>query len=89
MTAASLRPHDEKLLRRAFDVAKRARDAGDHPFGAVLAYYEGKILMEQGSGFTSEGGGDRTGPFPAATRVARRATPQPLVPRQMYALHRG
>ena len=57
---ASLRPYDETLLRRAFDAAKCARDAGDHPFGAVLADDEGKVLMKQGSGFTSEGG-DRTG----------------------------
>jgi len=55
-----LRVYDEALLRRSFDVAKRARGAGDRPFGAVLADSEGKVLMEQGSGFTSEGG-DRTG----------------------------
>jgi tRNA(Arg) A34 adenosine deaminase TadA len=59
MTAASVRPHDETLLRAAFDVARRSRDAGDHPFGSVLADGDGKPLMEQGNGFTSEGG-DRT-----------------------------
>jgi tRNA(Arg) A34 adenosine deaminase TadA len=59
MTAASLRPYDEALLRRAFDVARRSRAAGDHPFGSVLADGEGRALMEQGNGFTSEGG-DRT-----------------------------
>ena len=32
---ASLRPYDETLLRLAFDVAKRSREAGDHPFGSV------------------------------------------------------
>ena len=32
---------------------------GDHPFGSVLADSEGNLLMEQGNGFTSEGG-DRT-----------------------------
>jgi tRNA(Arg) A34 adenosine deaminase TadA len=32
----ALQPHDESPLRRAFDVAKRASDAGDRPFGAVL-----------------------------------------------------
>jgi len=58
MTAA-LRPHDEALLRLAFDVARRSRAAGDHPFGAVLADGEGRLIMEQGNGFTSEGG-DRT-----------------------------
>ena len=55
----SLRPYDETLLRKAFDVARRARDAGDHPFGSVLADGDGNVLMEQGNGFTNEGR-DRT-----------------------------
>lgn len=59
MTVASLRPYDEALLRRAFEVARRSRAGGDHPFGSVLADGEGKLLMEQGNGYTSEGG-DRT-----------------------------
>ncbi len=59
MTAPIPRPYDEALLRQAFEVAKRSRAAGDHPFGSVLADGEGKLLMEQGNGFTSEGG-DRT-----------------------------
>ena len=59
MTAASLRTYDEALLRRAFDVASRSRAAGDHPFGSLLADGEGRALMEQGNGYTSEGG-DRT-----------------------------
>jgi len=58
MTAA-LRPYDETMLRLAFDVARRSRAAGDHPFGSVLADPEGKLLMEQANGYTSEGG-DRT-----------------------------
>ena len=56
---ASLRPYDQALLRKAFDVARRAREAGDHPFGSVLADEHGNLLMEQGNGFTSEGR-DRT-----------------------------
>lgn len=59
MTAPSHRPYDEALLRRAFDVARRSRAAGDHPFGSLLADGEGRALMEQGNGYTSEGG-DRT-----------------------------
>ena len=50
---------DETLLRRAFAVAAKAREQGDHPFGAVLADAEGNVLMEQGNGYSSEGG-DRT-----------------------------
>ena len=53
------RPYDETLLREAFEVAKRAREAGDHPFGALLADRDGKVLRQQGNGYTSEGH-DRT-----------------------------
>ena len=56
---AVLRPYDEALLapllRRRQALARR----GDHPFGSVLADGEGNLLMEQGNGYTSEGG-DRT-----------------------------
>ncbi|TIS72505.1 MAG: nucleoside deaminase, partial [Mesorhizobium sp.] len=31
------RPYDERLLRQAFEVARKARDAGEHPFGSLLA----------------------------------------------------
>jgi tRNA(Arg) A34 adenosine deaminase TadA len=45
----------EALLRRAFAVARRARETGDHPFGCLLAGPDGAVLMEQGNGFTAEG----------------------------------
>jgi tRNA(Arg) A34 adenosine deaminase TadA len=51
--------HDEALLRLAFEVARKARDGGDHPFGSILADVDGNVLMQQGNGYTSEGG-DRT-----------------------------
>jgi tRNA(Arg) A34 adenosine deaminase TadA len=50
---------DETLLRIAFDVARKARETGDHPFGSILADASGKVLMQQGNGYSSEGG-DRT-----------------------------
>ncbi|HWK47080.1 MAG TPA: nucleoside deaminase [Stellaceae bacterium] len=43
-------------LRAAFAVAERARAAGDHPFGALLVGPDGTILLEQGNGYTAEGG---------------------------------
>jgi tRNA(Arg) A34 adenosine deaminase TadA len=46
----------ETLLRKAFAVAAKARDAGDHPFGSILVGPDGVVLMEQGNGFTAEGG---------------------------------
>ena len=53
------RDEDEWLLRQAFAVAARAREGGDHPFGAVLADAHGTVLREQGNGYSAEGG-DRT-----------------------------
>ena len=53
------RPYDERLLRQAFEVARKARDAGEHPFGALLADKDGNVLREQLNGYKS-GGGDRT-----------------------------
>ena len=46
---------DETHLRRAFVVADAARRNGDHPFGAILVGADGRVLMEQGNGFSSEG----------------------------------
>ena len=43
------------FLRRAFDVARRARAGGDHPFGAVLVGADGRVLMGQGNGYSAEG----------------------------------
>jgi len=50
---------DLAFLRLAFDVARRARDAGDHPFGSILIGPDGERLREQGNGYREEGG-DRT-----------------------------
>ena len=47
---------DETQLRKAFAVAETSRLGGDHPFGAILVGPDGSVLMEQGNGFSSEGG---------------------------------
>ena len=36
----------ENLLRRAIEIAKNAREHGNHPFGALLADENGNILLE-------------------------------------------
>jgi tRNA(Arg) A34 adenosine deaminase TadA len=54
-----IRDYDERLLRASFAVAARAREGGDHPFGAVLADGHGNVLREQGNGYSAEGH-DRT-----------------------------
>jgi tRNA(Arg) A34 adenosine deaminase TadA len=77
---------DEALLRHAFAVAAKARQAGDHPFGAVLADADGKVLMEQGNGFTAEGH-DRTAHAEKllATRAARAHGPDFLKTCTLYS----
>jgi tRNA(Arg) A34 adenosine deaminase TadA len=40
---------DELLLRRALALARRARAAGNHPFGALLADGSGAVLLEAGN----------------------------------------
>ncbi|MGY9048386.1 MAG: nucleoside deaminase, partial [Rhodobacterales bacterium] len=45
--AAPLSPDDmTRLMRRAIALAKSARAAGNHPFGALLSDDSGQILIE-------------------------------------------
>ena len=44
---------DEHFLRRSFEVARTARAAGHHPFGAILVGPDGTVLMEQGNDFAA------------------------------------
>jgi tRNA(Arg) A34 adenosine deaminase TadA len=50
---------DEEGVRLAIEVARRARAAGNHPFGAVLVGVDGAVLMEAGNAHGVAG--DRTG----------------------------
>ncbi len=78
------KPSDEDLLRRAFAVAKRAQDHGNHPFGAILAGPGGEVLLEAENNL-----------FPArdmtahaerllATEASRKYTPDELAQCTMY-----
>lgn len=42
---------DEFLLRRSFEVARRAQDHGNHPFGALLVDGDGRVLIETENGY--------------------------------------
>ena len=39
-------PQAELLMRRAFDLARQARDHGNHPFGALLTDADGRVQLE-------------------------------------------
>ena len=41
---------DVTQLRRAFKVARRAQEHGNHPFGAILVGPDGDVLIEPENG---------------------------------------
>jgi len=49
---------DEHYLRLAIDVARQARAAGNHPFGAILVGPDGAVLLRAGNAHGDAG--DRT-----------------------------
>ncbi len=50
---------DEDYVRLAIEVARQARAAGNHPFGAILVGPDGAVLMQAGNAHGEAG--DRTG----------------------------
>jgi tRNA(Arg) A34 adenosine deaminase TadA len=60
---------DTALIRRAFEIARRAVNHGNHPFGALLADAAGKIVLESEN--TVETAKDPTGH--AETNLVRAA----------------
>jgi tRNA(Arg) A34 adenosine deaminase TadA len=75
----------EHYMRKAFDVARQAKERGDHPFGCVLVGQGGEILMEQGNGFVGEGR-DMTahGERLMATRASKAYPPKCLAECTLY-----
>jgi len=49
---------DEDYLRLTLDIAREARAAGNHPFGAILVGPNGAVLMRAGNSHSAAG--DRT-----------------------------
>ncbi|MDR3561772.1 MAG: nucleoside deaminase [Negativicutes bacterium] len=67
-----MRDYDLDFLRMAIETARKAREHGNHPFGAVLVDAEGQFLMEAENTVNSEG--DCTGH--AETNLIRKAYSQ-------------
>jgi tRNA(Arg) A34 adenosine deaminase TadA len=75
----------ETLLRRCFEVAKAARDTGDHPFGAILVGPDGAVLLQAGN--AHGGAHDRTAHAERvlATRASKTYRPPFLADCTMYS----
>lgn len=68
---SELKEHEVRLLRRVIEICRESKEAGNYPFGCLLADREGNILMEQGN-VENEHKGDCTGH--AETELMRRAS---------------
>jgi tRNA(Arg) A34 adenosine deaminase TadA len=64
------------LLRRAIALSAESRAAGNHPFGALLADAEGRVLMEAGNGFHPHGDGTAHAERLLATRACVELPPE-------------
>ena len=62
----------ERHLRRAIDLARKARERGNHPFGALLVDGNGTVLLEAENTIRS----DRDVTAHAETNLVRMATHQ-------------
>ena len=74
----------EKFLRRSFDVARRAREHGNHPFGSILVDEAGDVLMEVENGFLPDR--DMTGHAERllATQASKKIEPKVLAGCTLY-----
>ncbi len=82
-TPLPLLDHD-KFMRRSFEVARRARTHGNHPFGALLVSAAGEVLMEVENGYMPER--DMTGHAERllATQASKQLDPKFLAACTLY-----
>lgn len=76
---------DLALLRRAIALARESRAAGQHPFGAVLADAQGRVLMEAGNGFHPHGDGTAHAERLVATRACIELAPDVRAAATLYS----
>ncbi|MGK7865288.1 nucleoside deaminase [Falsiroseomonas sp. E2-1-a4] len=67
---------DETLLRRVIALSAEVHATGQHPFAALLADSQGRVLMEQGNGFAPHGDGTAHAERLIATRACLELPPE-------------
>jgi tRNA(Arg) A34 adenosine deaminase TadA len=81
-----LQPLDhEALLRRSFDVARRALSHGNHPFGAILVSAAGAVLIEAENGFQPNHDMTAHAERLLATQASKQFDPQILAGCTLYS----
>ena len=66
---------DEHFLRLSYEVARRARTHGNHPFGAILVGPEGEVLLESENGYLPDRDMTAHAERTLATRASRQWRP--------------
>jgi tRNA(Arg) A34 adenosine deaminase TadA len=77
-------PQHERLLRRSFDVARRARANGNHPFGAILVSGSGEVLLEAENGYLPDRDMTAHAERMLATQASKTFTPDVLTACTLY-----
>jgi tRNA(Arg) A34 adenosine deaminase TadA len=80
-----LPPTDDVFLRRSFEVARRARDHGNHPFGAILVGPAGEVLLEAENGYLPDRDMTAHAERLLATRASRAFRPDFLAGCTLYS----
>jgi tRNA(Arg) A34 adenosine deaminase TadA len=80
-----LPPADDVFLRRSFEVARRAREHGNHPFGAILVGAAGEVLLEAENGFLPDRDMTAHAERLLATRASRAFRPDFLAGCTLYS----
>lgn len=83
MITTSIDAGEERYLRRAVELARLAREAGDRPYGAVLVGEDGRVLAEGRNATVSDG--DPTSHAELNAVRAARVAPPGLTGATMYA----
>jgi tRNA(Arg) A34 adenosine deaminase TadA len=76
---------DLAFLRRSFDVARRARQHGNHPFAALLVDRNGTVLIETENGFMPDHDGTAHAERLLATQACRSFDPATLAKCTLYS----
>ncbi|GEJ58900.1 deaminase [Anaeromyxobacter diazotrophicus] len=76
---------DAAFLRRAFEVARRAREHGNHPFGALLVGPGGEVLLESENGYLPDRDMTAHAERLLATRASRAWRPDVLARCTLYS----
>jgi tRNA(Arg) A34 adenosine deaminase TadA len=71
-------------MRRSFDVARRARAHGNHPFGALLVSATGEVLIEAENGFMPDRDMTAHAERLLATQASKQLSPNVLAGCTLY-----